>query len=97
MKIIIYLDHSQKDGNQVRFRSSEKPAFHILEAGDFSTLEDALEYAETFQRGAETAGAETVLAINESVFDEVSGANAFPKYLNEMMSHDFSKVWEAIT
>jgi hypothetical protein len=95
MKIIIYLSATPTNGTEVRFRASTKPVFHILESNGFLTLEDALDYAETFQRGCETAGAETVLALDEMIADMNDTLNAgLPTYPQAMKSQAFDTAWE---
>lgn len=96
MKLIIYVTHSYTDGNQVRFRNDDTPWVHILETCFIETLEDAVEYAEVFARGANCVGSKTVICLHEDVVDCVTTDETYPTYTNEMMTGSFDAAWEAL-
>jgi len=96
MKIIIYVTESSTEGNQVRFRTSDTPWAHILEAGHIETLEDAAQYAEVFASGANLAGVDTVICLHEDIEDCVTTDETYPIYTNELMTGSFDAAWKAL-
>jgi hypothetical protein len=99
VKVIIVIEESNLDGIQVRFRTSENPAMHVMESSEIASTEDAYQYAQVFKRGMEVVGYVAVIAVDEDLYDNATLGDAgdCPKYLKQMRRDNFDYVWEALT
>lgn len=95
MKIIIIIEMNTQNIQEylVRTRADAFSVSHVKQAGGFTTIEDAQEYAEVLQKGMEIAGADTKLVLAEELEDEL---DSLPIYLREMRIFNFNVVWEKL-
>lgn len=95
MKIIIIIEQTTTNLYEytVRTRKIDTSVSHVKQAEGFTTIEDAQEYAEVLQKGAELTGVETKLVLSEEIADDLDG---FSTYLREFRIFNFDVVWEKL-
>lgn len=95
MKIIIIIEQTTTNLNEytVRTRIDASSVHHVKQAEGFTTIEDANEYAEVLQKGAELAGVETKLVLSEEIADELDGFSTYPR---DYRIYNFDAVWSKL-
>lgn len=95
MKLIILIEQTTTNLHEytVRVRADISPSNHRKIAENFTTAEDAQEYAEVFQGGAEFAGADTMLVASEEIADELEDLTVYER---SMRVFSFDSVWEKL-